>query len=358
MLLTKCVEVKITGYNIKYYKSKGYNDISKGDIINIPVEDLHNNALNIVDVKCDYCGDVFQKRYADYAISQKKIIKKDACKRCIGKKYKEVMLEKYGVDNPAKLDSVQEKMKKTNLERYGCENAFQNKDIQDKMKNTMLKNHGVEYPMQDKEIFTKSEQTCLKKYGNRCYLRSEDGIEKSKATCLEKYGVDHVAASDEIQEKIRNTMRERYGVDYPLQNDKILAKTLDSQISKDGVYTSAGQKHLHELYGGEENVRMGVFVTDIYFPEQKIICEYDGGGHRLQIDFGHMTEKEFLKKEERREKFIISKGNKIFRIINPKDNSVSDELLLKIKQKAFDVLLNSDYNVYTYNILTKEEQYR
>lgn len=358
MLITKYVKVEITGYNIKYYKSKGYDNISKGNIIDIPIESLYQNALNIVDVQCDYCGEVFQRRYADYISSKKRTIQKDACKRCVGLKRKEVCQIKYGVDNPAQLQSVQEKMKETNMERYGCENAFQNKVAQDKFKNTMMKNYGVKYSMQSKEILAKSEQTCLNKYGNKCYLRSNDGIEKSKATCLEKYGVDHVAASGEIQKRIRNTMRERYGVDYPLQNSEILARTLDSQISKDGVYTSAGQRYLHELYGGEENVRIGVFVTDIYFPEQRIVCEYDGGGHRLQIDFGHMTESEFSEKEERRERFIISKGNKIFRIINPKDTSISDDLLLNIKGKAFDILLNSSYNVYTYNILTKEEQYR
>lgn len=358
MLVTKSVDVKITGHNIKYYKSKGYNDISKEDVITVPVEDLYEHALNVVNVQCDYCGEIFQKRYTDYVASQKKIISKDACKHCFGKKHKEVMLAKYGVDNPAKLDSVKKKMKETNIKKYGCENPFQNKDVQEKMRKTMMETYGVEYSMQDKNILQKAKASCLEKYGTEFYLSSDIARERIEKTCLEKYGQNYIVNVPEVQQKIRNTIKEKYGVDYPLQNNEILAKTLDSQISKDGIYTSAGQKHLHELYGGEENVRMGVFVTDIYFPEQKIVCEYDGGGHRLQIDFGHMTEEEFLKKEKRREKFIVSKGNKIFRIINPKDNSVSDELLLKIKQKAFDILLNSDYNVYTYNILTKEEQYR
>lgn len=77
MLLTKYIDIKITGYNIKYYKSKGYPSISKGDIITIPVGDLYENALNIVDVQCDYCGETFQKKYADYVVSQKKIVPKD-----------------------------------------------------------------------------------------------------------------------------------------------------------------------------------------------------------------------------------------------------------------------------------------
>lgn len=358
MLLTKYIDIKITGYNIKYYKSKGYTSISKGDIITIPVGDLYENALNIVDVQCDYCGETFQKKYADYVVSQKKIVPKDACKHCIGQKYKDVMFAKYGVDNPAKLDFVKKKMKETNLEKYGCENPFQNKDIQDKMKNTMMETYGVEYSMQDKNILQKSKESCMERYGSECYLSSKIGRETIEKTCLEKYGHAHIANVPEVQQKIRNTIKERYGVDYPLQNEEILAKTLDSQISKDGIYTSAGQEHLHELYGGEENVRMGVFVTDIYFPKQKIVCEYDGGGHWLQIDFGHMTEEEFLEKENRRETFIISNGNKIFRIINPKDKKVSDGLLLKIKEKAFDILLNSNYNVYTYNVCTNEEQYR
>ena len=41
MLITKYVKVEITGYNIKYYKSKGYDNISKGNIIDIPIESLY-----------------------------------------------------------------------------------------------------------------------------------------------------------------------------------------------------------------------------------------------------------------------------------------------------------------------------
>lgn len=40
------------------------------------------------------------------------------------KKYVETSIKKYGVDNPAKSQQIQEKMKATNIERYGAENYF------------------------------------------------------------------------------------------------------------------------------------------------------------------------------------------------------------------------------------------
>lgn len=359
MLITKQIKVKITGYNIKYYKSNGYSNISKEQIVEISIDDLYKNSEFYVDVSCDYCGVIFQRRYCDYVASKNRAISsKDACAKCCNQKRLESCLEKYGVDNPAKLDFVKDKMKKTNMERYGYENAFQNKEIQEKMKNTMVKNYGVEYPMQSKEILKRSEQTCLEKYGNKCYLGSEEATEKMKKICLEKYGVEYMIASEEMQNKIKGIFREKYGVEYPLQSDEILKKTHETMYNSGTVFTSAGQARAAELYGCELNTPIGVYFADFYFPEYKIVGEYDGSGHDMQVTLGHCTREEFEQKELRREKYMIENGYKTFRIINPHEQKISDEEYLLLKDKAFNVLLNSKYNVYTYNILTKEENYR
>jgi len=60
------------------------------------------------------------------------------------KKSKETCLERYGVENPMQLQSVQSKSKKTCLERYGVEYIWQSKEVRDKVIQTTIKRTGVD----------------------------------------------------------------------------------------------------------------------------------------------------------------------------------------------------------------------
>lgn len=105
------------------------------------------------------------------------------------KHFLETMQSKYGVDNPMKLQEVQEKLKETNRNKYGADWYTQTDEYKEKVK-----------------------ETDLKKYGCEHHLQSQKVINKRKETCLEKYGVDNVAKSDEVKSTIRNKMLEKYGV--------------------------------------------------------------------------------------------------------------------------------------------------
>lgn len=74
---------------------------------------------------------------------------------------KNTMLEKYGVDHPAKLPDHKTKIKNTKRNRYGDENFVNVK---------------------------KANQTKLEKYGDPHYINTE----KNKQTCMKKYGVPNV----------------------------------------------------------------------------------------------------------------------------------------------------------------------
>jgi len=60
-------------------------------------------------------------------------------------KRKNSVIEKYGVDNIAKLDETKKKQESTNLERYGTKSSFQNKDVQKKWKDKVKDRYGVEH---------------------------------------------------------------------------------------------------------------------------------------------------------------------------------------------------------------------
>ncbi len=70
-------------------------------------------------------------------------------------KYKSLMIQKYGSDNPAKVESIQEKIKQTNLARYGVNHPLASGEIQDKIRNTMIEKYGVSHAWQKPEVRAK-----------------------------------------------------------------------------------------------------------------------------------------------------------------------------------------------------------
>ena len=104
---------------------------------------------------------------------------------------------------------------------------------------------------------------------------------------------------------------------------------------------------------------MSYYFVDIYFPNERIYFEYDGGGHNLGVKTGVITQEIFDKKEFNRTKFLLNHGYKEFRIINTnkKDKLPSDKELLEIKERAFNILLTQGYRIYKYNLITKTESF-
>ena len=114
-ILTKEVEVKLNGNNIKHYKKLGYEipmrEASKtlkikgvdyvadlGKIINVKVNDLPLKSNILIEAMCDYCGEVNHSiKYVTYNSQTKNNTQKYACKKCSQFKVEQTNLEKYGV---------------------------------------------------------------------------------------------------------------------------------------------------------------------------------------------------------------------------------------------------------------------
>lgn len=97
MLLTNEVEVVIVHRNKKYYKEIGYIDSIPGNTIKVKIEDLPNSSGKKLDVKCDYCNEVYDIRYCDYVRTKHEFLDKDACMKCWHKKRMDI--NKYRVEN-------------------------------------------------------------------------------------------------------------------------------------------------------------------------------------------------------------------------------------------------------------------
>jgi len=106
MLLTEEVEVNV-GRNLVYYENLGYEipkylncknelKVKKGTKIIVKVSDLKVDSISNVEVKCDYCENIYTITYKSYNKSKKEIINKDCCKHCGKFKRRESNLLKYG----------------------------------------------------------------------------------------------------------------------------------------------------------------------------------------------------------------------------------------------------------------------
>lgn len=179
-------------------------------------------------------------------------------------RWENAIKSKYGVDNVAHLEEIQENKKKTCLEKYGSEYAigsetvrnkinksfeekfggfspFCSSEIQEKAAATQKLNHDGLYGCQTPESQRKRAETCMKRYG-KPYADSEEIREKARQTCLERYGVESTFNRPEFPEKRRNTMLEKYGVEYSTQ-DPVWRENIENKY-----YFSTGRKGVQKGY--------------------------------------------------------------------------------------------------------------
>lgn len=372
MLLTKEVKVKLWTTNTKHYLGLGYKG-KFGDVITVKVGDLTSGSDVKVDVLCDYCGiEVLHIPYYEY----KKRMDKNgtcACNVCKFIKAKETNREKYGCDNPAQNEKVKAKVRETNLERYGAEYSIQTKEVRERAKQTCIERYGVDNISKLKEFQEKKKATNLEKYGFPCSFQNEEvkakcrennmkkyGVEyvtqlremkeKSKQTCLERYGVTNSSQNKNIKQKQINTLFEHFGVSNPMYSDVIKEKLAQSLYESNGVRTSKQQRYLHKLYGGELNYPISYFSADICLPDEKIVIEYNGGGHNLQVKTGKMTQEEYEQREIVRENVIKRQGYKTITIISSKDLLPSDTILLQMLNESRTYFNSTPHTWCTFDI--------
>jgi hypothetical protein len=259
MLISKFTKIEVTKRNYNSIRKYNLLDLKIGDIVNIPISQLSKGSHYIVDVSCDYCGDLLQIPYKRY-IKNTSIVNKYACssKECSNKKTKEVCQVKYGVNNPFQEKNIKNKIKKSILEKYGVEHQMHSMEVKSKIKKTNIERYGVDNYTKTDEYKQKTTKTNLEKYGVEWTLQSKEIREKGKITNIKKYGVEYSSQSEIVREavektcyekygyktnllnpynieKVRNTLLINWGVDNPMKSDVIKNKLKESYINKYGV---------------------------------------------------------------------------------------------------------------------------
>ena len=367
MLLTETATIKLCGRNIEYYNDIGVAG-NKGDVVTIPVSLLTKGSEYPVEYECDICHRKIKISMYDYR-NKNKSCGMDCCTDCKKEAMKATNLDKFGCENPMQSDEIKNKVKLTMLEKYGEDNAMKVKDTQDKAKETNLKKYGVENCLMSKDIQDKVKKTLIEKYGVEYTFQSPAILEKARKTNLEKYGFENPMQNQEVlsklvdtlsrrtpeqiaesSEKRKKTNLERYGVDTVLRVESYRHKDVINFSADGEARYSYGQKYVCDLLGGKLNFKDGLFFLDIYFENEKIYIEWDGGGHWISVYQNKMTMLEFNKRQERRRNLILQSGKKEIRFISRKNRIPSDEVLLNMKDVGFELLQKEGYNQVIFDI--------
>lgn len=245
---------------------------------------------------------------------------KDADKKHRKGIMKQGMLDKYGVDNPFKLDAFQAIAAETRKEKYGAEytlasgsalsdaaretfsehmqdDAFRKK-LNEKKCATNMALYGVPYVAQSPVFQAKMRATNLRRYGFTNAMKSPSMRKhmsqvmkknalmiaaKSRKTCLEKYGVEYYGQTAEARKaqsermhanldvfmsKSRASMLKRYGVKYSWESAALRGKAQATMRERYGsscyVRSDEYKERLDSIMGKVRNTNMMRYGAPVY----------------------------------------------------------------------------------------------
>lgn len=87
------VQVRWNNSNREWYESKGYVFTKRNDFFDVKAKDLSPRSDAKIKATCDYCGEDYSA-YFVILMDGRKVIKKDCCRNCTGKKTSEVSKRK------------------------------------------------------------------------------------------------------------------------------------------------------------------------------------------------------------------------------------------------------------------------
>jgi hypothetical protein len=118
-------------------------------------------------------------------------------------KTKQTVLQKYGVDNISKIQSVQTKKINTCQTHYGTNYPAQANSVKQKIQNTFIRNYGVSHPNKLLEQRNKAVNTNILTYGVPYPIQLDAFKIKRQNTCNRIYGSDNYIQSKQHKEKFK-----------------------------------------------------------------------------------------------------------------------------------------------------------
>lgn len=112
-----------------------------------------------------------------------------------------VLVERYGVEHPAKIEGFWEKTVATFVRKYGATHPLLLAEFLDKRRDTCQERFGVGSPLQSPEVYAGLLATVQGRYGVDCVFQDEGVKEKSRQTNIERFGVPYAMMNREVAQR-------------------------------------------------------------------------------------------------------------------------------------------------------------
>jgi hypothetical protein len=297
MLLSKKLWIKAGAKNFNYFKNLGYDIESSKELFEVDIEHLTNGSHTVVDVSCDYCGDILNVPYKRY-IKYTENLNKYSCSKieCSNQKIKDVCLVKYGVENPFQAEFVKEKSKKTFNEKYGVNHQMEIQEVKDKIKKTYLERYGVEHSSKSDEIKKRTIENTIMKYGVEYTLKLPGEQLRRKITRIKNGNQipDNMLTEYELYRRQVDNISDRLKIE--------LLKTWDGYDYYDDEYikdyfTFKSNDKRYPTLDHKTSAIFG-FLNKISVDDIAAIDNLCFTKNKLNAQKGGMNEKEYKKKRE------------------------------------------------------------
>ena len=177
---------KIKSYypNLHSYLMNRYNDSESLS------ETIRRIQYNIEErPKCKVCGN--KVNYLSNGIYR------SVCSYKCGYEYSKdkiinTTIERYGVNNPLKSDTIKEKYKNTCIKKYGCNNPSKSNIIKEKKVKTYIEHYGV-------DNYFKSKESIYKSHTNNCISKQ-----------IEKKRINHTFNASKQEDELYLYIKEKF----------------------------------------------------------------------------------------------------------------------------------------------------
>lgn len=277
MLLNKNITIKGHSRNIKHYKKLGY-DIKVGQEIEIKTQDLMKGSTTKVLVMCSNCKSKKNVVFKDYINYTNNLEDHYYCNKCRHLKIKDTVLNKYGVDNVMKIDSVKEKFNNSINTKYGVSHYSKTHEYKNKYKSTCRKKYGVDNVSNLQKIKDKISKQKIENFNS---------IDKYQKIIPIEYSIKNYEYNNDrnlIFTINHNICGEDFTINRMNLYDRINNKNIVcTKCNKVEDFSSSGEK---EIVNFLKNCGVNVIENnrsilknkelDIYLPEYNIAIEFNG----------------------------------------------------------------------------------
>jgi len=292
MIKEKELKILITRRNKKYYVDKGYECKEINKEIEVSIKDINPNSKIKITAICEICNE-------EKVISLNKYIENKnrggyyGCKKCSRLKFKNTNIERFGVDNPMKVQEIKEKVVKTNMDRYGVKTTLLEPKTREKIKKTIKEKYDVDEILSNNDIREKGKKTLLSKYGVEHYSKTIDFYqltykrwENDAISKLENYNISDYILTDDRMIKIKcETCNNYYEISSKLLYGRYneykklctICNPIDSHISgKELELISFIKNNYKEKIITNDKEILNGKELDIYLPDLNLAFEFNG----------------------------------------------------------------------------------